>query len=120
MNEVVGLQHVKVYKIDQRVIISGANLSQTYFHDRQDRYYVLDLQSTGDDDVQKLNEWYNDLVTMIKSISSQYLATGELLKPSTLQPNTRSLLDRTASGADAVYSKLDSVNDKKALVVPML
>ena len=33
-NEVVGLQHCKVYIFDDSVIISGANLSSDYFTDR--------------------------------------------------------------------------------------
>ncbi|ANZ74227.1 BA75_01613T0 [Komagataella pastoris] len=35
----LGLQHMKFYGFDDDLIISGANLSQEYFQDRQDRYY---------------------------------------------------------------------------------
>lgn len=41
LNEAFGLQHMKIYGFDQEVIISGANLSQDYFTNRQDRYYVF-------------------------------------------------------------------------------
>ena len=34
-NELIGLQHIKVYIFDDSVIISGANLSQDYFTNRQ-------------------------------------------------------------------------------------
>ena len=37
MNEVVGVNHLKVYLFDDDVILSGANLSNTYFTNRQDR-----------------------------------------------------------------------------------
>ncbi|KNC75761.1 hypothetical protein SARC_11719, partial [Sphaeroforma arctica JP610] len=37
-NEVIGLQHMKVYLFDDTVMLSGANLSDWYFVDRQDRY----------------------------------------------------------------------------------
>lgn len=40
-NEVVGVQHMKIYVFDDQLILSGANLSNTYFTDRQDRYLVL-------------------------------------------------------------------------------
>ncbi|CDO91906.1 unnamed protein product [Kluyveromyces dobzhanskii CBS 2104] len=40
-NEGLGLQHMKIYGIDEEVILSGANLSNDYFTNRQDRYYVF-------------------------------------------------------------------------------
>lgn len=40
-NEVVGVQHCKVYIFDDQLILSGANLSNTYFTVRQDRYLML-------------------------------------------------------------------------------
>lgn len=36
-NEVVGVQHMKIYVFDDSVLISGANLSVHYFENRQDR-----------------------------------------------------------------------------------
>jgi len=41
INEGWGLQHIKLYGIDNEVILSGANLSNDYFTDRQDRYHVF-------------------------------------------------------------------------------
>eukprot|EP00729_Bicosta_minor_P021354 gene21354-29358_t len=38
MNEVVELTHMKIYLADDRLILSGANLSEDYFDQRQDRY----------------------------------------------------------------------------------
>ena len=35
LNEVIGLQHCKVYIFDNSLIMSGANLSQDYFTNRQ-------------------------------------------------------------------------------------
>jgi hypothetical protein len=40
-NEGISLQHCKVYLFDDTVILSGANLSDTYFTDRDDRYVVF-------------------------------------------------------------------------------
>merc|ERR1712013_75190 len=42
MNEMVGLQHCKVYVFDDTLIMSGANLSRDYFTNRQDRYVVIE------------------------------------------------------------------------------
>ncbi|KAK6584425.1 hypothetical protein PZA11_002649 [Diplocarpon coronariae] len=41
INEGWGLQHMKLYGVDDEIIISGANLSNDYFTDRQDRYLVF-------------------------------------------------------------------------------
>ncbi|CAI5451680.1 unnamed protein product [Caenorhabditis angaria] len=41
-NEIIGLQHMKLYIFDDTLIISGANLSDTYFTNRQDRYFVFE------------------------------------------------------------------------------
>uniref|UniRef100_A0AC34PW21 CDP-diacylglycerol--glycerol-3-phosphate 3-phosphatidyltransferase n=1 Tax=Panagrolaimus sp. JU765 TaxID=591449 RepID=A0AC34PW21_9BILA len=42
MNEIIGLQHMKFYAFDDSVIISGANLSDSYFVNRQDRYVMIE------------------------------------------------------------------------------
>jgi CDP-diacylglycerol--glycerol-3-phosphate 3-phosphatidyltransferase len=41
INEGWGLQHMKLYGVDDEVILSGANLSDDYFTNRQDRYHVF-------------------------------------------------------------------------------
>ena len=41
MSEVIGVCHLKAYVFDNDVLISGANLSTTYFTKRQDRYYLF-------------------------------------------------------------------------------
>ncbi|WAQ95607.1 PGPS1-like protein, partial [Mya arenaria] len=38
INEAIGLNHMKIYLTDDDFIISGANLSDSYFTNRQDRY----------------------------------------------------------------------------------
>ncbi|KAF1972224.1 hypothetical protein BU23DRAFT_555259 [Bimuria novae-zelandiae CBS 107.79] len=41
LNEGWGLQHMKLYGVDDEVIMSGANLSTDYFTNRQDRYHLF-------------------------------------------------------------------------------
>ena len=41
MNEGWGLQHMKLYGVDDEIIMSGANLSSDYFSNRQDRYHLF-------------------------------------------------------------------------------
>lgn len=47
-NELLGLQHMKVYLFDDSVMISGANLSSDYFTNRQDRYILIEDKSLAD------------------------------------------------------------------------
>ncbi len=48
INEGWGLQHIKLYGIDDEVILSGANLSNDYFTNRQDRYHVFRSKRVAD------------------------------------------------------------------------
>ncbi|PNS15554.1 hypothetical protein CAC42_813 [Sphaceloma murrayae] len=41
INEGWGLQHMKLYGFDDEIILSGANLSNDYFTNRQDRYHLI-------------------------------------------------------------------------------
>lgn len=63
INEGWGLQHTKVFGFDDEVILSGANLSQDYFTNRQDRYYLFKNPS--------LSNYYFRLHESISSISYQ-------------------------------------------------
>lgn len=40
-NEAVAVQHIKAYVFDDNLLMSGANLSQDYFTNRQDRYMLF-------------------------------------------------------------------------------
>ena len=48
INEGWGLQHMKLYGIDNEIILSGANLSRDYFTDRQDRYHLFKSKRVTD------------------------------------------------------------------------
>ena len=48
INEGWGLQHMKLYGIDDEVILSGANLSNDYFTNRQDRYHLFSSRRVAD------------------------------------------------------------------------
>lgn len=48
INEGWGLQHIKLYGFDDEVILSGANLSNDYFTNRQDRYHVFSSKRVTD------------------------------------------------------------------------
>ncbi|MGH0119443.1 UNVERIFIED_CONTAM: hypothetical protein FKN15_024186 [Acipenser sinensis] len=63
-NETIGLQHMKVYVFDDSLIISGANLSDSYFTNRQDRYILLR-------DCAELADFFSELVGAVGDVSLQ-------------------------------------------------
>ncbi|XP_035695175.1 CDP-diacylglycerol--glycerol-3-phosphate 3-phosphatidyltransferase, mitochondrial-like [Branchiostoma floridae] len=63
-NETIGLQHMKIYLTDNSVIMSGANLSEIYFTNRQDRYIVLH-------NIPLLADMLANLVSCVASFSFQ-------------------------------------------------
>lgn len=67
-NELIGLQHMKVYVADNTVIISGANLSNDYFRNRQDRYISINDK--------RLSDFYFGLIERIQEFSVQVSATN--------------------------------------------
>jgi CDP-diacylglycerol--glycerol-3-phosphate 3-phosphatidyltransferase len=48
INEGWGLQHMKLYGVDDEIILSGANLSSDYFTNRQDRYHLFSSKELTD------------------------------------------------------------------------
>ncbi|CAI6333289.1 unnamed protein product [Periconia digitata] len=48
INEGWGLQHMKLYGVDDEIIMSGANLSSDYFTNRQDRYHLFRSKELAD------------------------------------------------------------------------
>ncbi|KAK7571086.1 hypothetical protein V9T40_014690 [Parthenolecanium corni] len=63
-NELIGLQHIKLYIIDDTVIMSGANLSHDYFTNRQDRYVIV--RNCG-----QLADFFDGLVDILCDMSLQ-------------------------------------------------
>lgn len=65
-NELIGLQHMKIYVTDETVIISGANLSNDYFKNRQDRYILINDKN--------LSDFYYQLIEKVQEFSVQVSA----------------------------------------------
>lgn len=64
-----GLQHMKLYGFDGEIILSGANLSNDYFTDRQDRYILFSSM--------KVTQFYRRLHDAVSSISYQVVPANE-------------------------------------------
>lgn len=74
VNEGFGLQHMKLYGFDDEIMLSGANLLQDYFTDRQDRYYLFSDR--------RITDYYFLLHSAVSSLSYQLL---ESVKPNSPQ-----------------------------------
>lgn len=72
-NELIGLQHMKLYVFDDTVIVSGANMSRDYFTNRQDRYIVIEDR--------RLADFYARLVGRVQEFSFQVQPGAELRMP---------------------------------------
>ncbi|KAG7386975.1 CDP-diacylglycerol--glycerol-3-phosphate 3-phosphatidyltransferase [Phytophthora pseudosyringae] len=61
-NETLGVSHAKVYLVDETLVLSGANLSDDYFTNRQDRYVQLT-------DCGALAQFYHQFVELVTGFS---------------------------------------------------
>ncbi|EOO00941.1 putative cdp-diacylglycerol-glycerol-3-phosphate 3-phosphatidyltransferase protein [Phaeoacremonium minimum UCRPA7] len=89
INEGWGLQHMKLYGVDDEIILSGANLSTDYFTNRQDRYHLFSSQ--------EITEYFWDLYSGVTSLSF-------LIKPS----DSPSGFEQVWPATNAAPSPLDS------------
>lgn len=69
INEGWGLQHMKLYGIDDEIIMSGANLSNDYFTNRQDRYHVFKSR--------EITEYFHRVYRTTCDLSYQVLPAGQ-------------------------------------------
>ena len=80
--EIIGVQHTKLYAFDDVVIITGANLSHSYFTNRCDRYYKIHDES--------LARFSHALIATIGQASFRYDSRSRSL----MSPTTPLQLDR--------------------------
>eukprot|EP01080_Neovahlkampfia_damariscottae_P001054 gene1054-10573_t len=74
LNEVIGVQHIKAYIFDNDTLISGANLSDWYFVNRQDRYVLFQNEKT-------LTDFYEKLIKKISLTSYSINNNGIMSNP---------------------------------------
>ena len=66
LDEIAGVFHIKIYVVDDQLLLSGANLSREYFRDRMDRYLHLVEGANG------MVDFYADLVDILCRHSNEY------------------------------------------------
>ena len=74
--ELRGVHHMKYYMVDDSCVLSGANLSDTYFTNRQDRYILFKRNQT-------LVDWLHRLTDTLVTSQFAYTAgsAGQLTQP---------------------------------------
>uniref|UniRef100_A0A158P9N6 CDP-diacylglycerol--glycerol-3-phosphate 3-phosphatidyltransferase n=1 Tax=Angiostrongylus cantonensis TaxID=6313 RepID=A0A158P9N6_ANGCA len=70
-NEIIGLQHMKIYVFDDTVLLTGANLSTSYFVNRQDRYVVFK-------NCKELADFFHGVVAAVGKCSFQLSDRGSI------------------------------------------
>ena len=71
LREIFGVHHIKAHVFDNNVMITGANLSEDYFTDRQDRCMVIQ-------DCEPLADWFDDLISVLTDCSLNLTENGFL------------------------------------------
>lgn len=106
-NETMGVSHAKVYLVDDTLVLSGANLSEDYFTNRQDRYVQMA-------DCGGLAQFYHQFVTIVASHSFQVdLNSGS--KSSSSSSGTSSIVDAVKLNYELRGSSNDSDAEKAAM-----
>ena len=93
--EGAAVQHLKAYVFDDTVIMSGANLSDDYFTNRQDRYIVFD-------DAPALADHYHSLVESLIPFSHELARAPGKSDPGVEAPRSRDAAAEAAALASCL------------------
>ena len=106
-NELLGIQHMKLYLFDDTVIISGANLSKDYFTNRQDRYIMIEDSN--------LANFYSEFVGKVQEFSFRVDKNGEnkLHENWNMLPYESAHHDFATEARDRIRSHFKSVGSKQ-------
>ncbi|KAI9721352.1 MAG: CDP-diacylglycerol--glycerol-3-phosphate 3-phosphatidyltransferase [Chrysothrix sp. TS-e1954] len=137
INEGWGLQHMKLYGVDDELIMSGANLSSDYFTNRQDRYHVFsssaitayfarihdtvcsisfDIQPEPDTPAKFSMSWLNETVPSPLANPKGYVEhsstlLSRLIRPSASSRSTASSLNGSQSSTGLSKSSTGEMSD---------
>lgn len=102
-NELIGLQHMKIYLFDDSVIISGANLSNDYFTNRQDRYVLIEDKPLAD--------FYSNFISKVQefSLCVRKNSEVELHENWKILPYEGNTADFAAEARKRIYNFFDDV-----------
>eukprot|EP01035_Chromulina_nebulosa_P039639 gene39639-53592_t len=86
VNEIFGLSHLKVAVFDNTVLITGANLSHSYFVDRTDRYVCIEGHPDLADYYWSLLEQLGDISYTLESPCANLTSVSTQEHPLTFTP----------------------------------
>ncbi|CZS93801.1 probable phosphatidylglycerophosphate synthase PEL1 [Rhynchosporium agropyri] len=109
INEGWGLQHMKLYGVDDEIIISGANLSSDYFTNRQDRYHIFSSK--------EITEYFSKIHNAVSSLSFLVTPDAQLPAGYTLEWPTSNLAPSPLSNPAKYISQSSTV--LKSLIQPL-
>ncbi|CAJ0954536.1 unnamed protein product, partial [Mesorhabditis belari] len=104
-NEIFGLQHMKLYIFDNSVLISGANLSDSYFTNRQDRYFLFE-------NVPELADFFCDVVHEISRSAFLLQKDGHIHPHEDCQMLNESQTRYKASVEKRIHRCIDTLKEK--------
>jgi len=105
INEGWGLQHMKLYGVDDEVVLSGANLSSDYFTDRQDRYHLFSSKD--------ITDYYSSIHNAVSSLSF-------LVEPSDSPSGFNLIWPRTNPAVSPLSNPKQFVNDSTSLLTGLI
>lgn len=121
-NEIISLQHMKCFVFDNDVIVSGANLSDQYFENRSDRYFLFK-------DCPELADYFDDLVKTVASFSLSLSESGDFYLNDSMQYHPLASSDRSSFVQEAKsritqfkhrHNGVDDISDCQTSVTPLL
>ena len=74
LNEMFGVQHMKICVFDDNVLLTGANMSENYFTERQDRCFVVT-------NCPEFADYCDDLVSAVADVGIQWDESGRFSPP---------------------------------------
>lgn len=104
--EIFGLQHMKLYIFDNSLIISGANLCNEYFINRQDRYFEIKDK--------KIADFYDGLVSKVQEFSFKMDQNNQLeMKNDWPHPFKGSILDFVEKANNLIVNYMCDVRNQQ-------
>jgi len=105
----MSVQHMKGAVFDDNIILTGANFSDQYFLDRQDRYWIFN-------DSKDLADYFEDIVATLISNSYQLKIDGtEFVKHEKLK--TRSGFKESLEKQTRIFELANCLNDNQKIAI---
>ncbi|KAL7856894.1 hypothetical protein SRHO_G00157930 [Serrasalmus rhombeus] len=109
-NETIGVQHIKAYLFDDSLIISGANLSDSYFTNRQDRYVLLE-------DCREVADFFAELVRAVGDVSLQLGPDDTVhMKEGMVHPYKGNRLEFSASARQQIMEVMNTARTQRHML----